>query len=57
MTSGDFSSRDRPEDSRLPEDRPRGGGPEDPRQRGTWPVWVVVVLLLLVFVVLTILLG
>jgi hypothetical protein len=57
MADGDFSSRDRPDEPRLPEGRLRGGGPEDSRQRGTWPVWLVFILLLAAFVILTVLLG
>ncbi|MBD0843124.1 hypothetical protein [Streptomyces sp. TRM68416] len=57
MAQGDFYSRDRPSDPSLPEDRPRGGGPEDPKGRGTWPVWALVLGILLLFVILTVLLG
>jgi hypothetical protein len=54
---GDFYSRDRPDKARIPEDRPRGGGPEDPRRRGTWPVWAWVLGILVLFVILTVLVG
>ncbi|MEU6353863.1 hypothetical protein ABZ896_31795 [Streptomyces sp. NPDC047072] len=57
MADGDFYSRDRPPDPDLREDRPRGGGPDDPRGRGTWPVWVLVLGILALFVILTVLLG
>ncbi|MDT0400651.1 MULTISPECIES: hypothetical protein [Streptomyces] len=58
MADGDdFYSRDRPEHPYLEEDRPRGGGPEDPDSRGTWPVWVIVLAVLLAFVLFTVLLG
>ncbi|MFE9169531.1 hypothetical protein [Streptomyces kebangsaanensis] len=53
----DFYARDRPEIPELAEDRPRGGGPEEPGGRGNWPVWFVVLLILVLFVVLTVLLG
>ncbi|AXL90665.1 hypothetical protein C4J65_22005 [Streptomyces sp. CB09001] len=60
MADGDdFYTRDRPRDPdpQLKEDRPRGGGPEDPDGRGTWPVWAIVLVILLGFVVLTVLFG
>ncbi|MGW3353890.1 hypothetical protein ACWDFL_00535 [Streptomyces bungoensis] len=52
---GDFYSSDRPENPRLAEDRPRGGGPEDRPQTGhrhTWIWWLVIaaVILILFFV-------
>lgn len=53
----DFYRRDRPDDSPLEEDRPRGGGPEDPRQRGTRPVWLIVLAILVAVVVLTVIFG
>ncbi|CAL9577222.1 hypothetical protein ACFUIW_08525 [Streptomyces sp. NPDC057245] len=54
---GDFYRRDRPDDSPLEEDRPRGGGPEDPHRRGNWPVWGIVLAVIVVFVVLTVIFG
>ncbi|MFJ4329882.1 MULTISPECIES: hypothetical protein [unclassified Streptomyces] len=56
---GDFYSRDRPRepDPQLAEDRPRGGGPEDPHRRGNWPVWAIILAVVLVFVVLTVIFG
>ncbi|MFH9178363.1 hypothetical protein [Streptomyces albogriseolus] len=58
MADGDdFYSRDRPEDPSLEEDRPRGGGPEDPQGSGTWPVWLIVLAVLALFVIITVLLG
>ncbi|GLX50216.1 hypothetical protein Shyhy01_31660 [Streptomyces hygroscopicus subsp. hygroscopicus] len=50
----DFYSRDRPENPTLPEDRPRGGGPEDRPQTGHrrvlvwWLVAAVVLVALLI---------
>lgn len=57
MAGGEFYSHDRPDNPRLDEDRPRGGGPEDPHTRGNWPVWMVVLAILLVFVILTVIFG
>ncbi|MEZ7006804.1 hypothetical protein [Streptomyces sp. AD55] len=54
---GDFYSRDRPENPSLEEDRPRGGGPEDPHQRGNWPVWAIVIGILVLFVMFTVMFG
>ncbi|ROQ32326.1 hypothetical protein EDD98_1307 [Streptomyces sp. PanSC19] len=53
----DFYSRDRPENPRLAEDRPRGGGPEEPRRRGNKVIWAVVLGIVAVVVIVTILLG
>ncbi|TQL20490.1 hypothetical protein [Streptomyces sp. SLBN-134] len=53
----DFYSRDRPENPYLEEDRPRGGGPDDPGGRGNWPVWVIILAVILLFVIITVLLG
>jgi hypothetical protein len=54
MADSEFYKHDRPPDATLPEDRPRGGGPEDfsPAGRKTWPFFIilaVVVLLLIIF--------
>ena len=59
MTDDDreFYSRDRPENPRLDEDRPRGGGPEEPHRRGNWPVWAIVLGIVAVVVIVTVLLG
>ncbi|MFD0368328.1 hypothetical protein [Streptomyces sp. NPDC059071] len=53
----DFSSRDRPDNPRLAEDRPRGGGPEEPGRRGNWPIWAIVLGIVAVVVIVTVLLG
>jgi hypothetical protein len=53
----DFYSRDRPDRTHLPEDRPRGGGPEEPHRRGNWPTWAIVLGILALFVILTVLVG
>ncbi|MEU0334716.1 hypothetical protein [Streptomyces sp. NPDC006193] len=47
---GDFYSSDRPDNPRLAEDRPRGGGPEDRPHTGhrhVWVWWVLVAALIL----------
>ncbi|MFC7843507.1 hypothetical protein ACFY3O_03025 [Streptomyces sp. NPDC001046] len=47
MANDDFYTRDRPDDAVLPEDRPRGGGPEDAGRGGGRrgkPVWMIVLL-------------
>ncbi|MEV6839366.1 hypothetical protein AB0N17_33480 [Streptomyces sp. NPDC051133] len=50
---GDFYSKDRPENPRLAEDRPRGGGPEDRSTRtGPMHIWLWWVLLAVVILVL-----
>lgn len=54
MADSEFYKHDRPPDATLPEDRPRGGGPEDfsPEGRRTWPFFIilaVVVLLIIIF--------
>ncbi|MFI2644529.1 hypothetical protein [Streptomyces sp. NPDC018610] len=54
---GDFYKHDRPDDPGLAEDRPRGGGPEDPQGRGNWPVWGVVLAILVLFVVFVVIFG
>jgi hypothetical protein len=56
---GDFYSRDRPQDPdpQLKEDRPRGGGPEDPGGRGNWPVWAILLAFIVLFVVLVVIFG
>lgn len=53
MADPEFYRRDRPEDASLPEDRPRGGGPEDPspRHRTPW-VWVTLIVVVLAAVIL-----
>ncbi|WP_198668509.1 hypothetical protein [Streptomyces triticisoli] len=53
----DFYTRDRPDNPDLAEDRPRGGGPEEPGSRGNWPVWLVVLLILALFVIFTVTFG
>ncbi|GGW17541.1 hypothetical protein [Streptomyces capoamus] len=48
---GDFYSGDRPENPKLEEDRPRGGGPEDRPQTGhrhVWVWWLVVAIVILI---------
>lgn len=54
MTDPDFYSRDRPDDSDLPEDRPRGGGPENPR-KGHRAILILAAVLIIVIVIGTIL--
>ncbi|MFF9406755.1 hypothetical protein ACF1B0_14720 [Streptomyces anandii] len=54
---GEFYTRDRPDQTDLTEDRPRGGGPEEPHSRGTWPVWLIVLLAVVLFVIVVVLLG
>ncbi|MFF8691170.1 hypothetical protein ACF08W_03085 [Streptomyces sp. NPDC015144] len=51
MTDPEFYRRDRPKNASLPEDRPRGGGPEDPspRHRTPW-VWIIVLVIIIVAV-------
>ncbi len=49
----DFYSRDRPDDPGLEEDRPRGGGPDEPGQHGNGIIWgVVIAVIVVLFVVL-----
>ncbi|CAL9388115.1 hypothetical protein [Streptomyces sp. Tu 3180] len=56
MADDDFYTRDRPDDPALPEDRPRGGGPEDTSARGGIlrgkPIWVIIALVALVVIFL-----
>ncbi|CAL9630104.1 hypothetical protein [Streptomyces griseomycini] len=56
MADDDFYTRDRPDHPELPEDRPRGGGPEDaPARSGSRrgkPVWAVIALVALVIILL-----
>ncbi|MFF8714588.1 hypothetical protein ACF07T_24575 [Streptomyces sp. NPDC015184] len=49
MPDSEFYRRDRPENAELPEDRPRGGGPEDPSRghRSPW-VWIIVLVVAIV---------
>ncbi|WP_329203190.1 hypothetical protein [Streptomyces sp. NBC_01435] len=55
MSDPEFYRRDRPDDASLPEDRPRGGGPEDPsrRRRSPW-VWVIVIVIILLAVAIVV---
>ncbi|NSL42950.1 hypothetical protein [Streptomyces sp. 8P21H-1] len=52
MADDDFYSQDRPDHATLPEDRPRGGGPEDAaRQSGGRrgkALWIILALAVLV---------
>ncbi|GGL76692.1 hypothetical protein GCM10010129_20590 [Streptomyces fumigatiscleroticus] len=57
MASGDFYHHDRPAHPRLAEDRPRGGGPDEPHRRGNWATWAVVLAIIVLFVILTVALG
>ncbi|MEG8279136.1 hypothetical protein [Streptomyces sp. AHA2] len=56
MADDDFYTRDRPDDAALPEDRPRGGGPEDAEGRSGGgrgkPVWMIILLVALVVILL-----
>lgn len=54
---GDFYRHDRPETPDLAEDRPRGGGPEEPQGRGNWPVWMIVLAILVVFILFVVIFG
>ncbi|WP_030196523.1 hypothetical protein [Streptomyces sp. NRRL S-87] len=58
MTSPEFYERDRPEHPRLPEDRPRGAGPEDRSHRGTRALLVIILaaclIVLLVFLLFSV---
>ncbi|MEU5663216.1 hypothetical protein [Streptomyces longwoodensis] len=54
MADGDFYTRDRPDHATLPEDRPRGGGPEDSPRRRTKPVWLVLLLVVVIAILLAI---
>ncbi|MFJ6751801.1 hypothetical protein ACIQNI_27000 [Streptomyces sp. NPDC091266] len=47
----DFYSRDRPADATMPEDRPRGGGTEDP-EGGFRFLWVVILIVFLIVAIL-----
>ncbi|MFD7104981.1 MULTISPECIES: hypothetical protein [Streptomyces] len=49
----DFYSRDRPADARLPEDRPRGGGTDNPEGgfRFLWVTVLVIFILIAIFAV------
>jgi hypothetical protein len=49
----DFYSRDRPADAKMPEDRPRGGGTEDP-EGGFRFLWVVILVVFLIVAFLTV---
>lgn len=56
MADDDFYTRDRPDNPRLPEDRPRGGGPEDMAggsggRRGRH-LWLIIALVALVVIFL-----
>ncbi|MER6403777.1 hypothetical protein ABT269_09645 [Streptomyces viridosporus] len=59
MADDDFYTRDRPENPGLPEDRPRGGDPEDaPARSGTRrgkQVWVIIGLVALLIILLALL--
>lgn len=50
----DFYARDRPDNPDLAEDRPRGGGPEEPHTRRNWMVWVIALVILVVVLSFTI---
>jgi hypothetical protein len=57
MADDDFYTRDRPAETQLPEDRPRGGGPEDVAGRGgsrrnTWWLVIGLVVLVVIFIAL-----
>lgn len=56
MADDDFYTRDRPDNAALPEDRPRGGGPEDVSDRSGGrrgkPVWLIIGLVVLVVIFL-----
>lgn len=51
MTDDEFYRRDRPDDADLPEDRPRGGGPES-SSRGGKPVWIILSTLVVLIILL-----
>ncbi|MFC9430732.1 hypothetical protein [Streptomyces sp. NPDC056987] len=52
LSEADFYASDRPPHPKLPEDRPRGGGPKAPLlHRGTWSVLAIVVVVVLVIAV------
>ncbi|MFF4083578.1 hypothetical protein ACIO87_09170 [Streptomyces sp. NPDC087218] len=55
MSDSDFYRRDRPENPELPEDRPRGGGPEDPsrRHRSPW-IWIIVLVIIVLVVAIVV---
>ncbi|MFG3120100.1 hypothetical protein ACGF4C_37805 [Streptomyces sp. NPDC048197] len=55
MTNPDFYSRDRPDDGDLPEDRPRGGGPEDSPKRGHRLILILFIALVVIVLIGTIL--
>ncbi|CAL9336117.1 hypothetical protein SUDANB6_00171 [Streptomyces sp. enrichment culture] len=56
MADDDFYTRDRPDNAELPEDRPRGGGPEDVSRtsggRRGKSVWLAVALVVVAVVLL-----
>ncbi|AGS67393.1 hypothetical protein [Streptomyces collinus] len=52
MAGGDFYSRDRPDNPRLEEDRPRGGGPEDRPRTGHRHFWIWCLALAVIIVLL-----
>ncbi|GAA2556862.1 MULTISPECIES: hypothetical protein [Streptomyces] len=55
MADDDFYTRDRPDNAELPEDRPRGGGPEDAGRGGGRrgkPIWMILAFIALVVIVL-----
>jgi len=54
---GDFYKHDRPENPDLAEDHPRGGGPDEPQGGGNWPVWWIVLGILVLFVIFVVVLG
>ncbi|MFF1418300.1 hypothetical protein [Streptomyces sp. NPDC058280] len=53
MADADFYSHDRPENPKLREDRPRGGGPKGPRvaHSRTWTVVAVIIAIIVVAIV------
>ncbi|WP_225631373.1 hypothetical protein [Streptomyces solaniscabiei] len=55
MANDDFYAHDRPKNPQLPEDRPRGGGPEDPSPRTgsrRKSIWLIVGIIVLVVIFL-----
>ncbi|MDK0523679.1 hypothetical protein [Streptomyces sp. ML-6] len=55
MSDSEFYRRDRPENAELPEDRPRGGGPEDlsRRHRSPW-IWITIVVIIVLAVAIVV---
>ncbi|MFJ8691391.1 hypothetical protein [Streptomyces roseolilacinus] len=53
MADDDFYTHDRPDDAKLPEDRPRGGaGPGGSSGKRARPIWIIVGAVAVVIVLL-----